>query len=73
MDENGETVHGSMYENLWSNGPKESIEYGDYTWEEHFGKNVSSYVPREVIEDYIKGNWNLSENRYTLKLSNRLL
>ena len=57
MDETREPVHTSMYHNLWSTGPKETIEFGDYTWEEHFGKNIQSYVPREAIEDYIKGIW----------------
>nr|BFE98037.1 hypothetical protein GCM10020185_85730 [Pseudomonas brassicacearum subsp. brassicacearum] len=36
LDENGEPVHGSMYRYLWSNGPKECLEFADYTFEEHF-------------------------------------
>jgi trimethylamine monooxygenase len=54
-DENGEPVHGSMYRYLWSNGPKECLEFADYTFEEHFGKAIASYPPREVLWDYIKG------------------
>jgi trimethylamine monooxygenase len=54
-DENGEPVHGSMYRYLWSNGPKECLEFADYTFEEHFGKPIASYPPREVLFDYIKG------------------
>lgn len=54
-DENGEPVHGSMYRYLWSNGPKECLEFADYTFEEHFGKPIASYPPREVLWDYIKG------------------
>ena len=55
MDENGEPVHTSMYRYLWSNGPKECLEFADYTFEEHFGRAIASYPPREVLWDYIKG------------------
>lgn len=55
LDENGEPVHCSMYRYLWSNGPKECLEFADYTFEEHFGKPIASYPPREVLWDYIKG------------------
>jgi trimethylamine monooxygenase len=55
LDENGEPVHGSMYRYLWSNGPKECLEFADYTFEEHFGKPIPSFPPREVLFDYIKG------------------
>ncbi len=55
LDENGEPVHGSMYRYLWSNGPKECLEFADYTFEEHFGRPIGSYPPREVLWDYIKG------------------
>ena len=33
LDENGNAVHGSMYRHLWSNGPKECLEFADYTFE----------------------------------------
>ncbi len=55
LDEYGEPVHCSMYRYLWSNGPKEGLEFADYTFEEHFGKPIPSYPPREVLWDYIKG------------------
>ncbi len=55
LDEYGEPVHGSMYRYLWSNGPKEGLEFADYTFEEHFGKPIASYPPREVLHDYIVG------------------
>ena len=54
-DENGEPVHGSMYRYLWSNGPKEALEFPDYTFEEHFGKAIPSFPPREVLFDYLQG------------------
>ncbi|MGI9484453.1 MAG: NAD(P)-binding domain-containing protein [Geminicoccaceae bacterium] len=55
LDEYGEPVHGSMYRYLWSNGPKEGLEFADYTFEEHFGRPIASYPPRAVLFDYIKG------------------
>ncbi|WP_423906752.1 NAD(P)-binding domain-containing protein [Candidatus Spongiihabitans sp.] len=55
LDEYGEPVHGSMYRYLWSNGPKECLEFADYTFEEHFGRPIASYPPRAVLADYIKG------------------
>ena len=54
-DEFGEPVHCSMYRYLWSNGPKECLEFADYTFEEHFGRPIASYPPREVLWDYMKG------------------
>jgi trimethylamine monooxygenase len=44
-----------MYRYLWSNGPKEGLEFADYTFKEHFGKDIASYPPRAVLFDYIKG------------------
>lgn len=55
LDEFGEPVHGSMYRYLWSNGPKEALEFADYSFEEHFGKQIASYPPRAVLFDYIQG------------------
>ena len=55
LDEFGEPVHSSMYRYLWSNGPKEGLEFADYSFEEHFGKRIASYPPRAVVFDYIEG------------------
>ena len=55
LDEHGEPVHGSMYRYLWSNGPKEGLEFADYSFDEHFGKPIASYPPRAVLFDYIEG------------------
>ncbi|MBU0645521.1 MAG: NAD(P)/FAD-dependent oxidoreductase [Alphaproteobacteria bacterium] len=55
VDENGEPVHCSMYRYLWTNGPKEGLEFADYSFEEHFGKQIASYPPRAVMVDYIEG------------------
>jgi trimethylamine monooxygenase len=55
LDEYGEPVHGSMYRYLCSNGPKEGLEFADYSFEEHFNKQIASYPPRAVMFDYIEG------------------
>ncbi len=49
LDQYGDPVHGSMYRYLWSNGPKECLEFADYTFDEHFGKPIPSFPPREVL------------------------
>jgi len=51
----GDAEHGSMYRHLWSNGPKECLEFADYYFEEHFGHPIPSFPPREVLHDYITG------------------
>lgn len=55
LDEHGEPVHGSMYRYLWSNAPKELLEFADYTFDDHFGGPIPSFPPREVLYDYITG------------------
>ena len=54
-DEYGEHVHSCMYYDLWTNSPKEIIEYPDYTFEKHFGGPVPSYLPWDVVRNYIGG------------------
>jgi len=54
-DEYGNPCSNSMYRNLWSNGPKEGLEFSDYTFEQHFGSPIGSYPPRSVLLDYIEG------------------
>ena len=49
IDEHGEPVHGSMYRYLWSNGPKEALEFADYTFDEHFKKPIASYPPSRSV------------------------
>ncbi len=63
LDEHGEPVHSSMYRNLWSNGPKEALEFADYTFDEHFGRPISSYPPRTALWDYIAGRLRDSDLR----------
>jgi cation diffusion facilitator CzcD-associated flavoprotein CzcO len=53
LDEHGEPVHSGMYRYLWSNGPKECLEYPDYTFDDHFGRPIPSFPPREALFSYI--------------------
>ena len=52
-DQYGDPIPNSMYRYLWSNGPKECLEFADYSFDEHFGKPIPSFPPREVLYDYI--------------------
>ena len=69
IDEHGEPVHSSMYRNLWSNGPKEALEFADYSFDEHFGRPIGSYPPREVLWDYISGRVERSDVRKYVRFS----
>jgi len=68
-DEHGEPVHGSMYRYLWSNGPKECLELPHYTFEDHYGKPIPSFPPREVLFDYLKGRWEKEDVKKWIKFS----
>jgi trimethylamine monooxygenase len=54
-DEYNEPVHSSMYQNLWTNLPKECSEFVDYTFDKHFGQSITSFPPRTLFNDYIRG------------------
>ncbi|XP_060582515.1 trimethylamine monooxygenase-like [Ruditapes philippinarum] len=58
----GEPCHSGMYRHLWSNGPKECLEFPDYTFEKHFGKAIPSFPPRPVLRDYLEGRWTNNVN-----------
>ncbi len=65
----GEPIHCSMYRYLWSNGPKECLEFADYTFDEHFGRPISSYPPRSVLFDYIQGRVEKSDVRKYIRFN----
>jgi len=68
----GEPVHGSMYKYLWSNGPKECLEFSDYSFDEHFKKPISSFPPRPVLFDYIQGRIEKSNARKYIRFNTTL-
>ena len=55
IDQYGEPLHNSQYRDLFSNGPKEAVEFPDYTFMDHFKKQLPSYPPRAVLLDYLQG------------------
>lgn len=59
LDEFGERIHNSMYNDLWTNSPFEINEYPDYTMFEHFKRPYPSHPPRAVCREYIEGLLNL--------------
>ncbi len=69
VDEYGEPVHSSMYRHLWSNGPKECLEFADYTFDDHFGQPIPSFPPRQVLFDYIAGRATQSNVRRLIQFN----
>lgn len=69
VDEHGNPCHGSMYRYLWSNGPKEGLEFADYSFTEHFGRPIASYPPRAVLFDYIEGRVKKADVRKYIKFN----
>lgn len=43
-----------MYEGMWVNGAKELAEFGDYTFDDHFGCALPPYIQRGAILEYIE-------------------
>ncbi len=68
-DQYGDPVPNSMYRYLWSNGPKECLEFADYSFDEHFGKPIPSFPPREVLRDYILGRVEKSDVKKYVKFN----
>tara|TARA_B110000495_G_scaffold178412_1_gene171138 strand:- start:912 stop:2249 length:1338 start_codon:yes stop_codon:yes gene_type:complete len=66
-DQYGDAIPNSMYRYLWSNGPKECLEFADYSFDEHFGKIIPSFPPREVLRDYILGRAKISDIKKNIK------
>ncbi len=57
IDERGEPVHSCMYRGMITNTPKETVEFPDYTFDEHFGgKPMPSYLTRKEMFDYLQGS-----------------
>jgi len=42
-----------MYDDMWTNTPKELMEYYDYTFDDHFKEATPSFLPRKDILNYI--------------------
>ncbi len=72
-DQYGDPVPNSMYRYLWSNGPKECLEFADYSFDEHFGKAIPSFPPREVLYDYIVGRAKSGNLKNKVKFNTRVI
>ena len=68
-DQYGDPIHNSMYRYLWSNGPKECLEFADYSFDEHFKKPIPSFPPRAVLQDYILGRAENSDVKKYVKFN----
>jgi len=73
VDAKGNAVHGSMYQGLWTNVPKEIIELPGYSFEEHYGKQMQSYLPRHVVTDYLQGRYAKADINSMVKFSTRVM
>lgn len=49
----GDDEYRNMYGDLWTNHPKETFEFGDYTFADHFGKEFPPFLRREHVLDYL--------------------
>ena len=38
---------------MWTNGAKEGIEFFDYSYDEHFGRQLPVYMPRKALLEYM--------------------
>ncbi len=72
-DQYGDPVPNSMYRYLWSNGPKECLEFADYSFDEHFGKPIPSFPPREVLYNYIIGRVSKGNLKSKIKFDTRVI
>ena len=72
-DQYGDPVPNSMYRYLWSNGPKECLEFADYSFDEHFGKPIPSFPPREVLYNYIIGRVSKGNLKSKIKFSTSVM
>ncbi|VEU44304.1 unnamed protein product [Pseudo-nitzschia multistriata] len=44
-----------IYDGMWINAPKEIFEFEDYTFDEHFGKPMPSFLTRSQVLGYLEG------------------
>lgn len=41
------------YDDMWTNVPKELMEFSDYTFDDHFKKQTPSFMPRKEVLEYV--------------------
>ena len=52
----GAQPYSGMYNQMWINNAFRYSEYPKYTYADHYGRPLSSYMPREVVHDYLKAD-----------------
>jgi trimethylamine monooxygenase len=62
-----------MYRYLWSNGPKECLEFADYSFDEHFKQPIPSFPPRALLYDYITGRGEQGDLKKYVRFSTQVL
>lgn len=66
-DEYGELVHSSIYPNLMINDAKEMMEYPDYTFQQHYGRALPSYVDAPCMREYLEGRFTKAVGKRDLR------
>lgn len=65
-DNDKEDISGEgMYDGMWINAPKELFEFADYTFDDHFGRPMPSYITRQQVLSYIEGSTESAIHTYT--------
>ena len=54
-------------------GPKECLEFADYSFDEHFKKPIPSFPPRAVLYDYIIGRVSKGKLKSKIKFNTRVV
>lgn len=68
FDEYGEPVHSTIYPHLMTNVPKEVMEYPDYTFQQHFGRPMPSYVDAKTTREYLEARMKRGGQRDLLQV-----
>jgi len=64
MVETDDTSEG-MYDGMWINAPKENFEFEEYTFDDHFGRPMPSYITRSQVLGYLEGATKDAIDTYT--------
>lgn len=49
----GKKESANMYKGLWINGNKDSLEFPDYTFDDHFESSLPVFMPRKHMLEYM--------------------
>ena len=63
----GQRIHSSQYEGLWTNDPKETFELPNHI----FAEDTPSYVKRPVVHKYLKGKLTFATQKYKAQTTSK--